>query len=304
MSNSKKILIIGSGGFIGSNIYSYLEKSGLIVFGIGRTHKQTNRRHINLTLPDKNFLSILEELQPDVIIHCAGSSSVSQSIVNPYEDFQNNVGVCAFILEAIRQRTRNTKFILLSSAAVYGNPTELPIRESANLQPISPYGYHKKMCEELVEEYSHQFSLNYTIFRIFSAFGEGLKRQVIYELCTKFVSPENNIVEVFGTGNESRDFIHVSDIARAVKFSLDSDIIGIYNLASGNQTKINYIVKLIQDISNSSKDVVYNNVVRSGDPIYWEADISKLMAAGFLPSRELEESLLSYFNWFMKEGYL
>ena len=140
---------------------------------------------------------------------------MGDSVREPYSDFQRTVDVCAFVLETLRRHSPLSHFILLSCATAYGDPKELHISETSPIAPISPYGFHKVMCEDLVREYSTLHGITCSIARIFSAYGEGLKRQVIYDLCHKMHRIPGDTLELAGTGQESRDFIHAEDIARA-----------------------------------------------------------------------------------------
>lgn len=296
---NKNILITGIGGFLGRNLCDYLHKSGYNIIGVGRIDSTilNNIRLYNLSLPHREFKKILKKHSPDVIIHCAGTSSVSDSLIYPYKDFNNTTNVCGFVLESIRTSCPNCKFIYLSSAAVYGNPISLPINEIDHCRPISPYGYHKRLCELLIEEYSSLFNIDTVIFRVFSAYGEGLKKQVIYDLCEKLTN-DKEYIEVYGNGLESRDFIHVLDICRAIEMSINKEFKGIFNLATGHETSISNLVKILRKVLKIDKDIKYIGNLRSGDPDNWKADITKLSINGFKPLIPLEEGVKRYCKWY------
>ncbi|WP_129709807.1 NAD-dependent epimerase/dehydratase family protein [Priestia megaterium] len=295
----KNILITGNGGFIGQHLSKYLYKKGFNIIGVGRTNSRMPAaiKVYNISLPNQKLTDILTEYQPDVLIHCAGTSSVSDSIVYPYEDFKGTVKVCGFVLESIRNNCPNCKFIYLSSAAVYGNPTSLPIRESDVCKPISPYGYHKLLGEMLVDEYSKLFGIDSAILRIFSAYGEGLRKQVMYDLCKKLTSDIESI-EVYGNGSESRDFIHVEDICRAVELVINRDITGTFNLANGREITISMLVESLKEFLKSNKHIKYIGKVRSGNPKNWKADITKLKIQGFNPTISFEQGIERYCKWY------
>lgn len=302
MNNRKRVLITGAAGFLGESISRYLIKNNYEIVAIGRgILAHFPGEFYRISLPNNELHKILVKVKPSVVIHCAGSSSVENSIKNPYGDFSENVNTCAFVLESIRLHSPSSQFIYLSSAAVYGNPKELPIRESTNVKPISPYGYHKLNCESLVEEYSKIYGLQSVILRIFSAYGEGLKRQVIFDLCKKFLDVNLKEVNVYGTGKESRDFIHVDDIASIVKLFIEKEATGIYNIASGTQTYISDIVEYVKNGLDSEKEIIYNGNLRQGDPKFWQADISKLIELGFRPEVSIQEGIIQYCNWIKKE---
>lgn len=302
----RNILVTGAGGFIGSHICRYFGEQGHLIAAVGRfsspfpaINSYPNLWKLyGIILPDPNFKSVVKEFKPDILIHCAGTASVANSVVQPYNDFQRTVEVSAFTLEVIRKEAPNCRYILLSSAAVYGNPNNLPIIESAPCKPVSPYGYHKMICEMLVEEYSTLYGIPVNILRLFSAYGENLKRQVIYDLCKKFSDTKSEVVEVYGTGDETRDFIHVMDVAKAIEIIINSNSIGIFNIASGRQTKISSLVDILSERYGQSKKIVYTGDSRTGDPLHWQADILKLTNLGFSPSISLENGIKGYCQWF------
>jgi UDP-glucose 4-epimerase len=216
----------------------------------------------------------------------------------PYTDFQRTVDVCAFTLETVRREVPDCRFILLSSAAVYGNPTQLPVREHSPVEPVSPYGYHKRMCETLVDEYRTLHCISAVVLRIFSAYGERLRRQVVFDLCRKFNNPGSDVVEVYGTGQESRDFIHATDVAQAISCIVLGNATGYFNLGSGKQTTIANLVNQIKKSMNSDKDIHFTGQIRPGDPLCWEADINQLKSLGFSPSITLDAGIKKYCDWF------
>lgn len=305
-----RTMVIGAGGFLGSHIAHYFGEAGHLIAAVGRFNTTPAFTSIypnlwklcGMTLPDARFIEVIKEFRPDLLVHCAGTASVGDSVLDPYGDFQRTVEVCAFTLEAVRKYAPDCRFILLSSAAVYGNPQQLPISEDAPCKPVSPYGYHKLMCEALVEEYNQLHGINTTILRIFSAYGERLTKQVIFDLCRKFSDASSETLEVFGTGEETRDFIHVTDIARSTECIYNSKSNGIFNIGSGRQISVDRLVQFLKHIFSSTKTIRYTNTMRIGDPICWQADIAKLHSLGFLPAMEFETGIKQYVNWFQSHS--
>jgi UDP-glucose 4-epimerase len=304
---SERILVTGAGGFLGSHICNYFGRHGHSILAVDKFSPVSTTADLYpnllnfsvISLPDKTFASLIEEFQPTLLIHCAGTASVPYSMQEPYDDFQQSAGVTVFILEILRRHMPSCHFIFLSSAAVYGNPKKLPISENSPCQPISPYGYHKYMCEMLCQEYESIFGIKSSVLRIFSAYGERLRKQVIFDLCRKFTDPSSNTVEVYGTGNETRDFIHALDIAQATDCIQNAKASGVFNVASGTQTLISEVAELIKIHMNSKKEIIYSGASRPGDPLYWQADISRLSSLGFQPKIPLTEGAYNYCQWFM-----
>jgi UDP-glucose 4-epimerase len=310
MEADKRVVVTGAGGFLGAHICSYLAQNGFQIAAIGRFSQPLHHtgadvgyyQQIPMELPDKKFTQLIEEFQPSLLVHCASSASVVQSVQKPYDDFRSSVDICASILDAVRRKAPDCKTVLLSSAAVYGNPGSIPIVETAPIVPISPYGYHKWMGEILADEYAQLYGLSIVVLRIFSAYGEGLRRQVVFDLCKKNSNLALEEVEVYGTGAESRDFIHAQDIARAVELVYRSKAEGCFNVASGVQTKIAEIVELVKQCLASSKAVRFTGHVREGEPLFWQADISKLSALGFSTQVALADGIGAYCRWFAKDS--
>lgn len=295
----KKILITGINGFIGSNIAKLLKEKYVIVgLDTGSVDAfNLSDFYVQMILPNSDIEGLMKTFEPDYCIHCAGSASVGTSITNPGVDFNSGPTVVFQLLDSIRKSRINCRFIFLSSAAVYGNPAQLPIDEETPLKPISPYGYHKMISEQLIEEFAVIYGIEYVILRIFSCFGEGLKKQLLWDIAGKL--KQSNKINLFGTGDETRDFINVIDLALAINVILTSDKKNeVFNIANGKQVKISEIANyMCKHYSTEDKDVVYNNEVRIGDPLYWQADISKISRLGFVSSIDLEEGIKRYCQW-------
>jgi UDP-glucose 4-epimerase len=302
----ERILVTGAGGFLGSHICHYFSRKGHTIAALDRVPVPSETGSVFPTLstvyamdlPDDAFPGVIATFRPDLLIHCAGSASVPYSMQEPYEDFQQAAGVTAFILETLRNYMPSCHFIFLSSAAVYGNPTILPVREETPCRPISPYGYHKYICETLCREYESIYSVRSAVLRIFSAYGEHLRKQVIFDLCGKFSDPSVKRVELFGTGDETRDFIHAADIAQAAGRILTAKASGVFNVASGVQTRISKVAEIIKQCFQSDKEIVYSGSTRPGDPLCWQADISQLSSLGFRQEVAFREGLGNYCRWF------
>jgi len=235
----------------------------------------------------------------DVIINCAGASNVSYSFENPIIDFRNNTYLVQQLLEKIRKSgNKNIRFINLSSAAVYGNPQKLPINENSEIKPLSPYGFHKKMAEDLCLEYSQCFGLKTLSLRIFSAYGEGQKKMLLWDLHQKIIN-SNGHVNLFGSGVESRDYIHVNDILQQIILAINNaDFRGeAVNVGNGEEIKIKEIVNIYKSHHSKAFEFSFNGESRPGDPLNWCADISKMKEWGYTQTVNIEQGVLDYINW-------
>ena len=287
-----KLLIIGSKGFIGSNILIYFESIGYDVFSCDFLDIRNKENYFRINPFNSDYNEIFEKHKFDLVINCAGSANVAASIENPYFDFDLNVNVVSKILGAIYKTNPKTKFINISSAAVYGNPQSLPVKTeyAENSNPISPYGVHKRISEILLKYYHDSFGIPTCSLRVFSAYGNGQKKLLLWDLFQKFSDTSKNNVELFGTGNETRDFIHMDDIIQQIQLVIDNaDFNGeSINIGNGVDTRISEIAKIFRDCLISEKQIEFNNIIRKGDPLNWCADISLLKQWGYKQSIDLK----------------
>ena len=298
----KTVLITGVTGFIGRYVARQFAETGWSVVGIGNrppenAPRQDLFRYQQISLPSGDLANIIQELQPEICIHCAGRASVELSITDPSADFSNSVSVTFNLLDSLRLYAPKCRLIYLSSAAVYGNPEKLPIQESQSLKPISPYGFHKMMSEQLCTEFFKVYNLPTAIVRIFSGYGPGLRRQVLWDMCQKALT--QSALKLRGTGNESRDFIHGRDVARAIhilaeKADCEAEV---YNLANGVETTIKELAELMLAKLGEYVPVEFDNVTPVGTPINWQADMSKLTKLGFTPEVTIERGVNVYVQW-------
>lgn len=291
-----RILVVGSRGFIGSHCVDYFSKDHE-VWGCDVIMDYNDPQYIWIGSVDGELLGIFRNHKFDVCINCSGAANVPFSLSNPYNDFTLNTLNVFKLLEAIRIHNPNCKFITMSSAAVYGNPERLPIKTSEALNPVSPYGYHKVFAEQVCEEYSRFWGLKTCCVRIFSAYGPRLKKQLFWDMYKKFKN--NDVIELWGTGKESRDFIYISDLIRAIELVImHSEFNGErINLANGQQITIAQVADTFVQVLQTDKPVQFNGAERIGDPINWEADITELKKWGYQPTVSLEEGIRQYVSW-------
>ena len=302
----KTLLLIGAAGFLGRHFANYFSQKNWKVVGIdfvprGKAPLPDLFKYFSMQLPDPKFEKAVFEIQPDACIHSAGLASVKLSMENPSADYQGGPALTHYVLNTLREHAHDCRFVFLSSAAVYGNPLSLPVSEKQLPSPISTYGFNKWQSELMCREFSIIYGLSVAIVRIFSAYGQGLRQQVIWDICQKASS--GHIINLEGTGNESRDFIHASDIALGIeKILVNKNMeIEIYNLASGKETTIRDLSRLIlHNLGADQNKISFTNSIPAGKPLNWVADISHIGQLGFKPKISLEEGIKSYVNWFKK----
>lgn len=279
--NNQNVLLFGSKGFLGSSLMRLWDG--------------------NLCIPIESLVELagngLENV--DFIINCAGASSVPSSFLNPSNDFEKNVLLVKNILEIIRlSGNNNIRFINLSSAAVYGNPKKLPIKETDTCIPISPYGSHKMIAEELCRYYHDCFGIKTLTVRVFSAYGIGQRKMLLWDLHQKILN-SNGEVTLFGTGNESRDFIHTEDIYRQLILAIENSKFDgeAVNVGNGKEVYIKDIVEIYKEHYPKSFSYQFNGENRPGDPLNWCADISIMRNWGYRNEIEIEQGIENFINW-------
>jgi UDP-glucose 4-epimerase len=298
----KTILITGAEGFIGRYAARHFTERGFKVVGVDNAAAEHaalpwGGNYHCMQLPDSTFPSLLRTHKPWACIHCAGSSSVPASVLDPAGDFRANTLLTFEVLEAVRQHAPACRFLLLSSASVYGNPQVLPVQEGYPPGPISPYGFHKLQAEQACREYALVYGLAAASARIFSAYGPGLRRQVLWDITRKALTEPDVLLQ--GTGGESRDFIHAKDIARGLDTLLEHAPMSgeAYNLASGRETRIADLALLIVDELGGAAKVVFTGELPSGTPKNWMADMSMLSDMGFSPEISMEDGVREFVAW-------
>jgi UDP-glucose 4-epimerase len=285
-------VVTGAAGFLGRHICEALESDGWTLVRVGRP---------DIEIPSPAFDDQLVAAQPSLVVHCAGPSSVSASLADPRADFHGSVAVLATILERLARLAEVPRLVVLSSAAVYGQPEHLPVSEEDPIRPISPYGFNRAACELLTQDFREIYGVPTTIVRIFSAYGEGLTRQILWDICRKAIT--NRCVELHGSGDESRDFIHARDVAGAIGSVVrEGRFEGeFYNVATGVETTIRQLAEILVDALGVDAEVVFTGSPRAGDPRNWRADIGKLRALGFQPRVNLHDGARSYASWALAE---
>jgi len=305
-SETQTVLITGAAGFLGTHVADLCAGNGARLIGLDiNPPQQPNIWHdfhrISCESPDVE--QVLHKHKISTVFHLAGGASVPASVQNPFHDFLSFVPGTANLGLCVARTQGDCTLVLFSSAAVYGNPASLPVRESAAIRPISPYGIHKAIGESLLEHYAALYGFPVRIIRIFSAYGPGLRKQLIWDICEKAfaaVKSASGHIDLFGTGLETRDFIHARDVARAAVHvsSLPANHpCTIFNVASGIETRIADVAHKIVGRIDPALKVAFSGTIRPGDPCHWRADISKLRSAGFECATLLDDGVSEVVEW-------
>jgi UDP-glucose 4-epimerase len=307
MSN---IIITGAHGFIGRHLSHWLAQQGHQVAGLGHggwSSAEASSWGLNHWLSGDIHMDNLRKLQqrsgkPEFVYHLAGGSSVGVAVTNPREDFLRSVVTTAELLEWVRVDFPQVRVVAISSAAVYGAGHDGSISEEASLLPHSPYGHHKKMMEELCRSYATSYGLRVSIARLFSVFGLGLKKQLLWDLCKRIASGVRPIV-LDGSGNELRDWTNVRDVVRALELMANqaSPSAPVLNIGTGTANSVQQIAAGIArhwQLPDVSKALQFSGRSRPGDPFSLVADATRLTKLGFFWGTPIDEGLEAYVRWF------
>lgn len=317
MLPNDKVLITGGCGFIGLNIVEFLLQT---------THHKV---HVldNLSTGSLDHLKAVKGYTPakvsffngDIrnqneiaqaikgckyVIHLAAQTGVIPSIENPLMDaYVNIIGTLNMLEMAVNADVK--KFIFSSSAAPLGEQIP-PLNEQKLPQPLSPYGASKLSSEAYCSAYSASFNLETVVLRFSNVYGPKSykKGSVVAKFIKQLLVDER--VEVFGTGQQTRDYIHVADICNAIyqsmKIKLKNDF-EIFQIGSGMETTVNQLFSIIKEIFLSNKTDVKNPIYkkkRQGEIYRNYADIRKAnQKLGYYPSVELTKGIEETIKWFI-----
>jgi dTDP-glucose 4,6-dehydratase/UDP-glucose 4-epimerase len=293
-----KILIIGSEGFIGGHLVEYFRHRHE-VSGVGLVPEPSQPyQYFQVSISQPGWVNIFKTRSFDICINAAGSASVPYSMQHPASDFEYNVLHTMQLLEAIRLYSPACRYLHISSAAVYGSPRSLPVEEAHHIQPLSPYGWHKFMAENICREYTYIYNIATSIVRPFSVYGPGLRKQLFWDLYQKYRSGDKSI-ELWGTGNESRDFIYISDLCYSFDLIIQHSAFraNIYNIASGIETTVKEAAGLLFAELDKTIAITFNNHVREGDPLNWRASIESIGKYGFSAKVSFSQGIKNLGQW-------
>jgi UDP-glucose 4-epimerase len=300
--------VTGGAGFIGSHLVEHLVAGGAPVTVVDNLstgsleHLQTVLPKVKLVLGDLGDLLRLKRVDLNdyaCVFHLAANSYIPPSVANPPFDFHENLYNTFALLEDLRQTTNPPRLVNVSSAAVYGNPVSLPIRETDPTVPIAPYGVSKLAGERYVAVYSQLYGIQAVTVRLFSIYGPRQRKQVVYDFFSKLRTSPGRL-EILGDGSQARDFTYVADVVQALLLvaTMAPNRGEVYNVASGTTHTIAELVEACCQVCGLTPDIVYSGRVRPGDAEKWVVDITRLKELGFEPRAKLEKGLAAIRDWY------
>lgn len=301
-------LICGAGGFLGSYATAAFHQAGWQVVGAGRGGALGLEQYPkDVPFFKGDFESpvfvkqILEEFRPTRLIFAAGPADVQRSMIDPVMDFQDQMLPLIQVLWTASRMPNPPGVLLVSSAAVYGNTAASPVSESEPASPISPYGFHKFAQEALLDEFCNLYDVPVCKARVFSTFGPGLRRLAIWEITRRAMAGD---FELRGTGEETRDYLHVADLARALECIASSVPFQgeIINVASGEESSIGQVASFIYATLGVTDSPRFDGKCLVGSPLRWRADVTALRDLGFRPQIPLQDGIRNTVDWIKKNA--
>lgn len=259
-----KILVTGGAGFIGSNLSNRLLETGQKVYVIDNLSKgkiEFLKNGVELIIEDissKKASALVKKIKPEYIVHLAAESNLAKSYKNPKKDLENNFFPIVQLVE-ISKEIEIKKFIFASSAAVFGNTTNIPILETFLKEPSSPYGVSKLCAEYYLYFASQKYNLPYITLRFANVYGKNQNSTAEGGVVAIFVSNvlRGNKVIIFGNGKQTRDFIYVEDVVDAIIASLKSNNVGDYNVGTSKETTVNDLLEIVMKTVGQKIPVEY-----------------------------------------------
>ena len=273
--NGKKVMVTGGAGFIGFHLSKKLSSltEDLTIYDNLSSGKMENVKDV----PKAKFVegdildtkTLLSQPKMDLIYHLAAQVVVPYSMENPLIDFDTNAKGTLCVLE--KARKDDAKLVFASSAAVYGNPSVFPTPETYGFHPFSCYGLSKVVGEEYCQMYREQYGLDIAITRFANVYGSRC-HGVIHDFMDKLLADPTKLV-IIGTGQQCRDFVHVSDVVDAlVKVgTMDSANGEVYNLGFGKTISILELAKMMLTILGLQDKTVVTTTGQS-----WQGDVTKI----------------------------
>jgi nucleoside-diphosphate-sugar epimerase len=309
-----RVVVTGAAGFIGSHLTERLLAAGHEVVGIdcftdyyGRARKQKNLEPSRaqakfsfeeLDLVDADLAPVLDGAE--LVYHLAGQPGVRPSWGNQFDQYvRDNVIATQRLLECLKGKPIH-RLVFAGSSSVYGDAEMFPTKESALPRPVSPYGVTKLAAEHLTHLYTRNFEIPAVSVRYFTVYGPRQRPDMAFSRFMQALS-DGEEIEVYGDGEQTREFTYVSDAVEGTIRAAGADVVGqIFNLGGGSRVTVNQVLATLEEISGI-KVRRQNLPAAPGDPRHTGASINLARERlGWEPRVSLREGLAKQWQWFQE----
>lgn len=301
-----KILITGGAGFVGSHFAAHFLKKGYQVTVLDNLSNGSRQQiagclghsHFKFVQGDLFNTRVLKNAMHGAIrvFHFATNSDLRLSARDPGVDIKQNIQATFEVLEEMR-RQKISSIVYFSGSGVYGDKPGSHRESATLLEPVSMYGATKLSCESILLAYKSLYGIKPLIFRPGNIVGGAMTHGVIYDLCRK-IRRNRHVLPVLGNGRQNKSYIHIEDVVRAVTLCgrIKPLAYPVWNLSSGTNTRLDYIVKTILRFAGAEDArVEYGKTAEGwpGDIPVYKLNIQKLKAAGWRPRLTSNEAVVS-----------
>lgn len=293
---NKKFLVTGGAGFIGSHIVDALVKNGANVTVVDnlvtgrRENLNSKAKFYEMNIADQKIQSVFEKEKPEFIYHFAFNVLVPKSVKNPLVDMDSIVGSLNILQNAKNYGVK--KIIFSSSGFIYGNNPNLPIKETAPFEPVSPYAVAKYAIENYLEFFKRAYKLPYVVLRYSAVYGPRQVTGAMADYIRKLSACKQ--AEIYGNGMKTRDYVYIDDVVRANFLVLelsDNYQIPIFNISTGTETMLNDLYKKIAQLLDKEAKPIYLPD-RPGEQVRYCLDYSKMKKVlGWYPGININTGL-------------
>lgn len=304
-----KVIITGGLGFIGQNLARWLRgcDNSIELVAIDWRTDSTDQECalfdvvVNTCFADEETLPLYKDA--DAVVHLAAYTTVQESIHNPHRTFENNVGKTERMLEYARLNAPNIHFIFSSTGGAIIGEYDGEIHEEIAARPISPYGASKLAIEGLMSAYNGSFNLRCVSLRFSNVYGpySGRKGSVVAAFCKSYV--DSGTLQINGDGRQTRDYVYVDDICRAIEVVIQKKGQGLYQLGTGIGTSILELADVFQSIDPDKQIERIFIAPLSGEVRHNVTNCSRIeKELGFTPTMKLQEGVKVTMKWFQKNN--
>ena len=298
-----KYLIIGSRSAIATKLVEDLINNNNEILCLNRTKYSSNynAKFLFGDFKDINW-QMIKAWNPDICIDFAGISLVKDS--KDLSRIESCINATEIVTKQIAS-LKNTLYIYVSSAAVYGESSFGKSSENDTLNPISDYGWYKKECESIVESTFGNSKNNFLILRPFSVYGPQLQKQVIFDNILKIYNLDSNLT-LHVKPNIYRDFIHIDDVSRAIIqliYNNSWKVNNIFNIGTGIQTEIRGLILQIRNLVNTKIELTFEDLDDDLNPSCLISDNALLKSQNIYPQIIIKDGLKSVCNYFLKKFF-